>query len=415
VAKSLGNEFEKRIGVIGCYPGMVSEIFVEHTTLELHRPNLESILEVAEASDLNDVIQRLQQPGQVNQLQLFCQLSDGNQLDLGRISHDFGQLPDSLDDAVSQINLLHATRQAVAEEVESCRSRIEHLTQLASQVEAELSHWHRRAFSGWSFWRKARIELFTQKMEELRSISDESGFQADLEDVLGAALEVTDDLIDVHLASLSVIRDTLAESIPSGLGLLSGKLVAVAPLDTIFVQLLELKDLSREERKTRLAKFATHVTVKGFARMLGLWDTRYPKIAKALLNKTPEIEGPPLGGKQRHEPTTSFLVLPNTSPEVKKSLGRELKRLAPEVQVCFTDTISFGVAAVKFRFRQFRSVADIFDGQLIHDLNAAFHDPVWRLNFINGLDDIEKLGGEIIDGRIEFPSDPDETSSDSQP
>lgn len=405
VAKSLSNEFEKRIGAIGHYPGMISEVFVEHTTQDLQRPDIESIFEIAEGSELNDLVERLRQPGQVNHLQLFCQMNDGNRLDLGQISHDFGQLPSSVEGAVSQINLLHATRQVVADELDRCRSQIEMLEQLADQTEQELDYCFRKAFSGWSFWRNARIEKFTQKMEELRRIADESGFQMDLEQVLNAALEETEDLIDVHETSLAVIRDALAESRPSGFGRMAGKLVEVAPLDTVFSQLLELKDLSPENRKARLAKFATHVTVKSYTRMLGIWDSRYQKIAKALLNKSPEIVGPPLGGKQRHEPTTGFLVLPNTSPEVKESLVGELKRLAPDVQVCFTDTISFGVAAVKFRFRQFRSVADIFDGQLIHDLNAALQDNVWRLNFINGLEDIQKLGGQIIDGRIEFPSD----------
>lgn len=405
VARSLRNEMDRAVELIGYHPGLISEMFVEQTSEAVSRPELKAVAEIATQIEFDELAQRLKQPGHINHLTVIAQLADGNRLDLGQMGHDFRHLPHSIDDAVSQINLLYTLQEVISTEVDECRLQIEKLEQLAVQTENELQAAHKKVIRAQGKLRPSAQEAFFGLLEDFQNLSDEFAFYRDIEEVLDQAHEDTGELIELHQASLAAIRDRLTEYVPSGLGSTAPDLIFVTSLNVAFQRLLELPDLGEEECRSYLAQFVLGVTIHGMARLAGTHTTRYQQIAQLLLTKAPDLVGPPLGGKQRHDPAANYLILPNSSLQVREAIEAEIKLVDPAVVVCFTERAGFGVAAVRFRLRQFRSVADIFDGQLINDLNEAFQEVVWRLNFIHGRKDLEAIGAQIIDGRIQFPSE----------
>ena len=411
VASQLAQQLDRAIQAIAEDPELIEEIYLENFSTPIDRPSVESVFASVDSAFIDNILRRLRTPGQSNKFRVVCQLTDGCHLDVQNIANHFGGQPVSATDAVARVNLLLSIQGRLRNESLALQNEVEQLEQIDSQVSDDVQKLTKRLTAR----RRASQRLATdlmQSMQDNRNVYDELILKSDALELLDSIQQGVHTTLQMHEQILESLHDLLVLHLPTGENRTQAPLVAARPLEESFSELVETVDLPLEEQRLALAELAQHVTLRGLALIGDVSIASHDAIIKAMFYKIPDMIGPPIGGKQRLDSAIDYIVLPKTDTATKDALLNAAKPIASTTKIMFTDTISFGVAAVKFHLRRLDCVATLFDGLTIHELRRAITDPVWRLNFDNALEDLKAIGAVIKDGRIFFPKKEKSDSED---
>lgn len=403
LAIAFRNEFDRGVQSLTVFPGLIDSILVDHTRETLERPAISAIAANVDEATPERLMLMLEQVGYVNHVPLTVVLFDGRHIEMNKHLHDFRKSSRGFNDTCNDL-VFHRTMVAVlAEELAECEARVEHVENLRAQVEEDLRRSLYRTQRSRGRRRVRNMAELLDLMEGYRNVCDELRLRNDIVASIVQVQAEVDEAAGIDEKRLDDAQSVLSACYPSGEKPSGPALILAPALDEAFSKIVPIAMEHQDAWPSMLAEQALGVTVYGLMRIAGAASTKFDQIAKAILDKEPEVASTPLGSKQRLDPAATYLVLPHAPSEVRTEMTQAIERLDKSIKVYFTDGIRFGASAVRFQFRQFLTPRDILEGPILEELNQALRDDAWLLNFINGTRDIEALGAEIVDGKIVFP------------
>ncbi len=404
VAASLAKDLEVAVLQVQPQADLIDEFEIGYDSTPCPRQSVSAVGSIADRMSFEELLNKLAVKGFDNEISAFIEVIDGRQVVVSQLGVDGRRPVHSLDDFIDRQNLLLAVENSIGDCVQEVDEQISNWLVEIKTSELKLKRAHSKFCRSGSRNYQLRLEALIACGDSHQAILDEIELLKDINQFLLDTLDVVVALIKLHDEQLKSIQSLLLSQLSTRSGHSVPAVVTVPFLNDAFQDLLEISQSDSSEHRMMLAGLASGVTVYGMAEIAASMSTHFNHIAERLMNRVAEEVAPPLGGIERFEPSTTFMVLPACDEKFREAIKSEIAKLNSETQVYFTNNLKFGAAAVRFHFRHFSKISEVFSAPLLVDLNNAFRDERWQLNFVNGISDLETLGATVTKESIEFPS-----------
>ena len=350
-------------------PSLVEKLTFTEARADLPREDLEHIADRVQASDLQELVETIAQPGSKVTVGVIAVLQSGESLMLGEAATVWASPPTSVGETRKRLVIQRSVLSVLDAEIGSIEARLADLTHQRFVLEQHL----RRATAalqpqGILIRLRSALSSPARRLERFRLAA---GY---LRQTVDAMQQASGELHGVRHARRQVFQQTrqfelrLAEisSRLEGMVPLSERgrtepLVTPRHIDDVFAALWQIRNDADEGQLCRtLVASVNRVTLAGLAKITAAQPPRLEVIASQITSGSAvDIAGPPWGGKRRVMDGLKFYVIPPVAPEMGEKLRQLIHDRDPGcVVVAIADAMPASINGLTLRIHNVNDIGE---------------------------------------------------------
>jgi hypothetical protein len=369
---------------------LVDGLALEGTRRSWPREDLESILDRAMETPIDEVIAAITRAGFELRITVYAQLSHDLTVNLTEADKTWAAPPVTASEAAERLTTLRTLLSRLTEELTALAAKRDDLLAEYATSERKFRQLDRQLkalslsarFQAAMTTNESKFRRRDSLAAELRDLTDLLTENAAEMGALEAARQQVQAECDFLVDKIGLIILKLSHFIRRDAASQCASLVAPKPLDDVFAEFWQLIAQADDSELLRVIQRAVkHVTTAGLARIMNADPNRLETIAQAIAAREFAVPGPPWGGRTRLDDGLSIHVLPPLEQGLADALRPLISAYDPQSQVAVADTAVAVLNCVTLTIFEVRHRQEIFTAMYQHYLLEAYHDPQRPLYF----------------------------------